>query len=134
AKSPERLLSEVTLFLHRVESELPRERQKMLLELRNREKTLEDRKILIVDDDIRNIFSLTSALEHFGAKIEVARNGQEALQKVEDHPDLDMVLMDIMMPVMDGYEAMRRLRADKKFKHLAILALTAKAMTDDQEK
>ena len=134
AKSPERLLSEVTLFLHRVETELPPERQKMLKDLRNREKTLEDRKILVVDDDVRNIFALTSALENYGAKIIVARNGREAIDKIMTTDNLDMVLMDIMMPEMDGYEAMRKLRMNKKFDQLPIIALTAKAMKDDQEK
>ena len=134
AKSPERLLSEVTLFLHRVETELPPERQKMLKDLRNREKTLEDRKILVVDDDVRNIFALTSALENYGAKIHVARNGREAIDKIMTTPELDLVLMDIMMPEMDGYEAMRKLRMNKKFDSLPIIALTAKAMKDDQEK
>lgn len=134
AKSPERLLSEVTLFLHKVETELPPERQKMLKEFRNREKTLEDRKILIVDDDVRNIFALTSALETYGAKIIVARNGREAIDKIMTTPELDLVLMDIMMPEMDGYEAMRKLRMNKKFEKLPIIALTAKAMKDDQEK
>ena len=134
AKSPERLLSEVTLFLHRVETELPPERQKMLKDLRNREKTLEDRKILVVDDDVRNIFALTSALENYGAKIVVARNGREAIDKIMTTPELDLVLMDIMMPEMDGYEAMRKLRMNKKFDQLPIIALTAKAMKDDQEK
>lgn len=134
AKSPERLLSEVTLFLHRVETELPPERQKMLKDLRNRDKTLEDRKILVVDDDVRNIFALTAALENYGAKIIVARNGREAIDRVLTTPDLDMVLMDIMMPEMDGYEAMKKLRLNKKFEKLPIIALTAKAMRDDQEK
>lgn len=134
AKSPERLLSEVTLFLHRVETELPPERQKMLKDLRNREKTLQDKRILVVDDDVRNIFALTSALENFGAKIIVARNGREAIEKIMTHEDLDIVLMDIMMPEMDGYEAMRKLRLNKKFDNLPIIALTAKAMKDDQEK
>ena len=134
AKSPERLLSEVTLFLHRVETELPPERQKMLKDLRTREKSLEERKILVVDDDVRNIFALTSALENYGAKVIVARNGREAIEKVMTNEDLDMVLMDIMMPEMDGYEAMRKLRMNKKFEKLPIIALTAKAMKDDQEK
>ncbi len=134
AKSPERLLSEVTLFLHRVETELPPERQKMLRELRNRDKNLEGRTILVVDDDVRNIFALTSALENQGAKIESARNGKEALLKLGQHADIDLVLMDIMMPEMDGYEAMRHIRQDKKLKELPIISLTAKAMKDDKEK
>ena len=134
AKSPERLLSEVTLFLHKVETEMPPERQKMLRDLRNREKNLENRNILVVDDDIRNVFALTSALEGYGAQISVARNGREALEKVTTGGELDLVLMDIMMPEMDGYEAITRIRANKKFDQLPIIALTAKAMSDDKEK
>ncbi len=132
AKSPERLLSEVTLFLHKVETELPPERQKMLRDLRSREKNLENRTILVVDDDVRNIFALTSALETHGAKVLTARNGKEALEKLS--PEIELVLMDIMMPEMDGYEAMKRIRLSEKFKDLSIIALTAKAMKDDKEK
>lgn len=134
AKSPERLLSEVTLFLHRVETDLPPERQKMLRDLRNREKNLQDQKILIVDDDVRNIFALTSALEGYGARIETARNGREALEKLDSAAPIDLVLMDIMMPEMDGYEAMRRIRLHPEHKDVLIIALTAKAMKDDKEK
>ena len=134
AKSPERLLSEVTLFLHKVENEMPPERQKMLNELRSREKNLEDRTLLIVDDDVRNIFALTSALEGCGAKIETARNGREAVDRMKNGSGADLILMDIMMPEMDGYEAMRQIRADARFKSLPIIALTAKAMSDDKIK
>lgn len=134
AKSPERLLSEVTLFLHRVETDLPPERQKMLRELRSRDKNLEGRRILVVDDDVRNIFALTSALEEQGAKIESARNGREALEVLESNGNVDLVLMDIMMPEMDGYEAMRRIRQTKKYNDLPIISLTAKAMKDDKKK
>lgn len=133
AKSPERLLSEVTLFLHRVETDLPPERQKMLSDLRSREKGLASQTILIVDDDVRNIFALTSALESYGAKIQSARNGREALEKVASE-EVDLILMDIMMPEMDGYQAIRRLRSDPKYQELPIIALTAKAMKDDKEK
>jgi CheY-like chemotaxis protein/signal transduction histidine kinase len=133
-KSPERLLSEVTLFLHRVETELPPEQQKMLADLRARDKNLEGRKILLVDDDVRNIFALTSVLENYGASPLVARNGREALEKLAQHKDIELVLMDIMMPEMDGYEAMTRIRQQEEFKQLAIIALTAKAMKDDKEK
>jgi CheY-like chemotaxis protein len=134
AKSPERLMDEVSLFLHRVESKLPQERQVMMAELRKREQVFENRKILIVDDDVRNIFALSSALEHRGAKIVVARNGKEALQKLEGEPGVDLVLMDIMMPEMDGYQAMEKIRGNSKWSKLPIIALTAKAMRDDQEK
>jgi signal transduction histidine kinase/DNA-binding response OmpR family regulator len=134
AKSPERLLSEVTLFLHRVESELPPERQRMLKELRGREQALHERKLLIVDDDVRNIFALKAALEPYGATIEIARNGREALEKLDRSPDTDLVLMDVMMPEMDGHEATRRIRQQKRFERLPVIAVTAKAMRDDQEK
>lgn len=133
ARSPERLLSEVTLFLHRVETELPPERQKMLRELRSREEVLEGARLLLVDDDVRNLFALTSALEPHGAIIEIARNGREALLKLDTAPDIDLVLMDIMMPEMNGYEAMRAIRAQERFRKLPIIALTAKAMRDDQD-
>ncbi|MES2525434.1 MAG: response regulator [Bdellovibrionota bacterium] len=132
AKSPERLLNEVTLFLHRIESDLPPERQKMLRDLRSREKTLDGRNILVVDDDVRNIFALTSSLESCGAHIIVARNGKESLDQLTTHPEVDLVLMDIMMPEMDGYEAMTRIRQMDKYKTLPIIALTAKTMKDDQ--
>jgi len=134
ARSPERLLSEITLFLHRVETELPPERQKMLGELRSRERSLDGASVLLVDDDVRNIFALSSALERHGARVEAARNGREALAKLDLRPDVDLVLMDIMMPEMNGYEAMRAIRAQARFERLPIIALTAKAMRDDQEK
>ncbi len=133
ARSPERLLDEVTLFLHKVESELSSERQSMLKTVRSRDRILEGRRILLVDDDMRNIFALTGALEQKGAVIEIARNGVESLEKLNEIPDIDLVLMDVMMPVMDGLEAMRRIRADARFQKLPIIAITAKAMKDDQE-
>ncbi len=134
ARSPERLLDEVTLFLHKVESDLSSERQKMLRVARNRDKLFEGRRILLVDDDVRNIFALTSALEHKGAGVEIARNGREALDKLAQLPDVDLVLMDIMMPEMDGYTAMREIRKNPAWKRLPIIAVTAKAMKDDQER
>jgi CheY-like chemotaxis protein len=133
ARSPERLLDEVTLFLHKVESQLSTERQSMLKTVRGRDRALEGRKILLVDDDVRNIFALTGALEQKGAVIEVARNGFEAIDKLNEHPDIDLVLMDIMMPGMDGLEATRRIRTDARFQKIPIIAVTAKAMKDDQE-
>jgi len=133
ARSPERLLDEVTLFLHKVESELSAERQSMLRTVRSRDRVFEGRRILIVDDDVRNIFALTSALEQRGANIEVARNGFEAISKLDNVSDIDLVLMDIMMPGMDGLEATRRIRADDRFQKMPIIAVTAKAMKDDQE-
>jgi signal transduction histidine kinase/CheY-like chemotaxis protein/CHASE3 domain sensor protein len=133
ARSPERLLDEVTLFLHTVESQLSAERQTMLRTARNREKVFEGRKVLLVDDDVRNIFALASALEQKGLQVEVGRNGFEALSKLAEVPDIDLVLMDVMMPGMDGLEATRRIRANPKFAQLPVIAVTAKAMKDDQE-
>ncbi len=134
ARSPERLLDEVTLFLHQVEGKLSSERQRMLRTARSREKAFEARRILVVDDDVRNIFALTSALEHKGAEVIVARNGQEALDRLAGNPDVDLVLMDLMMPVMDGFTAMREIRRQPRWQRLPIIAVTAKAMKEDQQK
>jgi len=133
ARSPERLLDEVTLFLHRVESQLPKKQRLIIENLRNREKHFESKSIMIVDDDMRNVFALTAALEQKGAKIIVAKNGEEALKKLGEDGGVDVVLMDIMMPIMNGYEAMREIRKLAHFKNLPIIALTAKAMKDDRE-
>jgi CheY-like chemotaxis protein len=134
ARSPERLLDEVTLFLHQVESKLPPERQRMLKKARNREAIFEGRSVLIVEDDVRNVFALTSALEPKGLKLTIARNGREGLAALEKDPSIDLVLMDIMMPEMDGIEATRAIRKQPKWARLPIIALTAKAMKDDQER
>ncbi|WP_300754501.1 response regulator [Janthinobacterium sp.] len=133
ARSPERLLDEVTLFLHKVESELSSERQGMLQQVRSRERVFEGRKILLVDDDVRNIFALTNALEQKGVLVEIGRNGFEAISKLNGVDDIDLVLMDVMMPGMDGLEATRQIRADGRFNKLPIIAITAKAMKNDQE-
>ena len=133
ARSPERLLDEVTLFLHKVESQMSAERQGMLKTARNRDKVFEGRKVLLVDDDVRNIFALTSALEQKGLSVEIARNGIEALSKLDEVDDIDLVLMDVMMPGMDGLEATRRIRANPRLQKLPVIAVTAKAMKDDQE-
>jgi signal transduction histidine kinase/CheY-like chemotaxis protein/CHASE3 domain sensor protein len=143
ARSPERLLDEVTLFIHQVESKLPAESQRMLKMSRNRDTALEGRRILVVEDDVRNIFALSSVLEPKGVQIEIARNGREALDALgrsmnaagsEPAKTIDLVLMDIMMPEMDGFTAMREIRKRPECKKLPIIALTAKAMKDDQEK
>ena len=134
AKSPERLLDEVTLFLHQVESEMPPERQRMLKTARDREAAFEGKRILIVEDDVRNVFALTAVLEPRGAKVAIARNGREAIDYLHAHDDVDLVLMDIMMPEMDGIEAMTHLRKEHRFAKLPIIALTAKAMADDRDK
>ena len=139
ARSPERLLDEVTLFLHQVESELSAEHRQMLQVARSRESALEGRTVLVVEDDVRNVFALSSILEPTGIRVEIARNGREALHALERteanaSAPIDLVLMDIMMPEMDGYTAMREIRSRPAWRRLPIIALTAKAMKDDQEK
>jgi CheY-like chemotaxis protein/signal transduction histidine kinase/CHASE3 domain sensor protein len=139
AKSPERLLDEVSLFLHQVVSELPPEQQKMIQKARNRDAVLEGRRVLIVEDDIRNVYSLTSVLEPRGAIVQIARNGQEAIDALGESAGdparaIDLVLMDVMMPVMDGLTATKAIRSDSQWAKLPILMLTAKAMPDDQER
>jgi CheY-like chemotaxis protein/two-component sensor histidine kinase len=133
-RSPERLLDEVTLFLHRVEASLPAEQQRMLRVARSRESVFEKRRILLVEDDVRNVFAITRVLEPHGASVEIARNGREALATLERSPDIDLVLMDIMMPEMDGFDAMRAIRTQRQWANLPIIALTAKAMPDDRRK
>jgi len=134
ARSPERLLDEVTLFLHQVEATLPADRQRMLRQARDREAAFDGRKILVAEDDVRNIFALSSILEPKGAKLYIARNGREALEHLERTPDIDLVLMDIMMPEMDGLEAMRQIRGrSARYSKVPIIALTAKAMNDDRD-
>ncbi|MCL6702287.1 response regulator [Pseudomonas sp. T1.Ur] len=134
ARSPERLLDEVTLFLHKVESRLSHERQRMLQTARSRDKVFEGRKVLLVDDDVRNIFALTSALEAKGAIVVIGRNGYEAIERLNEVEDIDLVLMDVMMPEMDGFEATTLIRKDPRWQKLPIIAVTAKAMKDDQER
>jgi signal transduction histidine kinase/CheY-like chemotaxis protein len=134
ARSPERLLDEVTLFLHKVESRLSHERQRMLKTARSRDKVFEGRKVLLVDDDVRNIFALTSALEAKGAIVVIGRNGREAIERLNEVDDIDLVLMDVMMPEMDGFEATTLIRKDPRWRKLPIIAVTAKAMKDDQER
>jgi CheY-like chemotaxis protein/signal transduction histidine kinase len=134
AKSPERLLDEVSLFLHQVEEKLPPDRQRMLRDARARDAAFEGRRILIVEDDVRNIFALSSVLEPLGGSVAIARNGREALQRLASKPRPDIVLMDIMMPEMDGFEAMQEIRRNPELRELPIIALTAKAMPDDQQR
>lgn len=138
AKSPERLLDEVTLFLHQVVADLPSDRQRLLESVRGREDALRDRTILIVEDDVRNIFALTSLLEPRGAKVRIARNGREALEVIDEarlipKPEIDLILMDVMMPEMDGLTATREIRRREGWKKVPIIALTAKAMKNDQQ-
>ncbi|MGF6852565.1 CheY-like chemotaxis protein/CHASE3 domain sensor protein [Paraburkholderia sp. CI3] len=132
AKSPERLLDEVTLFLHSVESSLAPEQQRMLRTVRQRDNAFEGRTILLAEDDVRNIFALSHVLEPLGAKLLIARNGREALDELENGPEVHLVLMDIMMPEMDGLTAMGEVRRNPRFAHLPIIALTAKAMANDR--
>jgi signal transduction histidine kinase/DNA-binding response OmpR family regulator/CHASE3 domain sensor protein len=132
AKSPERLLDEVTLFLHSVESSLAPEQQRMLRTVRQRDNAFEGRNILLAEDDVRNIFALSHVIEPLGATLQIARNGREALDLLETGPEVDLVLMDIMMPEMDGLTAMAEIRRNPNFAHLPIIALTAKAMANDR--
>ena len=134
ARSPERLLAETTLFLHQVEADLPADKQQMLAMVHNREDIFSTKKVLVVDDDMRNVFALSSVLEEKGMEVLAAENGQKALDILDTSPDIDLVLMDIMMPEMDGFEAMSRIRGQTRFKKLPIIALTAKAMKGDRHK
>ncbi|MBS0445421.1 MAG: HAMP domain-containing protein [Proteobacteria bacterium] len=133
-QSPERLLDETALFLHRVVSALPPDRQEMLRRLHDSNESLRGRKVLVVDDDARNIFALTTLLENQEMEVMSATNGRDAIALIDRTPDLALVLMDIMMPDMDGYETMREIRREQRFRNLPILALTAKAMKGDREK
>jgi CheY-like chemotaxis protein/CHASE3 domain sensor protein len=139
AKSPERLLDEVTLFLHQVVSDLSPEQQTLLKKAKSRDSMLEGRRILVVEDDVRNVYAVTNIFEPLGAIVQIARNGKEALTALEQSkadPDraIDLVLMDVMMPEMDGLTATRELRKSPEWKKLPVIMLTAKAMKDDQEK
>jgi len=133
-ESPERLLDETALFLHRVIAHLPPEKQTMLDRLHRSDEALVGRKVLIVDDDVRNIFALSSVLERRGMTVLSAGTGREAISTLESTPDIAIVLMDIMMPEMDGYETMQVIRENSSFRRLPIVALTAKAMKGDREK
>lgn len=132
-KSPERLLDETTLFLHRVEADLPEDKRRILQKLHNKETLFEGKRILLVDDDVRNVFALSSVLEGYRMDVTFAENGREAIEILQQD-DFDLVLMDMMMPEMDGYEAMRIIRQIPAYEKLPIIALTAKAMKDDRAK
>ncbi len=133
-KSPERLLDETALFLHQVVADMPKEKRQTIRQLYDPEALLLDKNILIVDDDMRNSYALSKLLKDKGMKVKIAANGQKALDMLAQNSLIDLVLMDVMMPVMDGYEATRHIRAQSQFKDLPILALTAKAMKGDREK
>ncbi|MEH1820468.1 MAG: response regulator [Nostoc sp.] len=133
-RSPERLLDETALFLHRVQANLPPPKRQILEQLHQNDPVLANRKILIVDDDLRNIFALTSFLESYQMQVLFAENGRDGIEKLQTNPDINIVLMDIMMPEMDGYETTRAIRQQQQFRSLPIIALTAKAMPGDKEK
>ena len=133
-RSPERLLDETALFLHRVEAKLPEQKRKMLEQLHDADAVIAGKKVLVVDDDVRNIFSLTSVLEDHGMSVRFAENGKEALKALQEDGEVDAILMDVMMPEMDGYQTTRAIREMPQFKSLPIIALTAKAMKGDREK
>jgi hypothetical protein len=133
ARSPERLLDEVSLHLHRRHDDMPDAQKAILERFHQSVPLLADKTVLVVDDDVRNIFAITSALERFQTRVIYADNGAEGLALLEHH-DVDAVLMDIMMPEMDGYEVIRRIRAVERWKSLPIVAVTAKAMGSDREK
>jgi len=132
--SPERLLDETALFLHRVIADLPPAKQRMIEALHQSDEPLHGRKVLVVDDDVRNIFALNSILERRGMQVVTATNGMDAIGLLQEADDFSLVLMDVMMPEMDGYETMRRIRSNARFRMLPIIALTAKAMKGDREK
>jgi hypothetical protein len=134
ASSPERLLDETSLFLHRIERKLPHEKRRMLEQLHSAEEVFNDKKILIVDDDVRNVFALTSVLEAHGMEVLYAENGRDGIELLRRNPEVDLILMDIMMPELDGYETIRAIREEVPFKQLPIISLTAKAMKGDREK
>ncbi len=134
AGSPERLLDETALFLHRAQSALPPDSRQMLEQLHTADAVLPGKRVLIVDDDVRNVFALTSALEACGMEVRFAENGREAIESLDADPAVDLVLMDVMMPEMDGHETTIALRADERFSELPIISLTAKAMKGDREK
>ncbi|HEX9578232.1 MAG TPA: response regulator, partial [Myxococcales bacterium] len=132
--SPEKLLSDTALFLHRLEEKLPPKARELLKVQREAGDVVTGKKVLIVDDDVRNIFAVTSVLESAGLEVMYAENGKDGIQALERNPDVDVVLMDVMMPEMDGYETMRHIRQDAAHKALPIIAITAKALKEDQEK
>jgi CheY-like chemotaxis protein len=133
-QSPERLLDETALFLHRQVSKLPESKQRMIEKLHDSDEPLRERKVLVVDDDVRNIFALNSPLERHGMSVITATNGHDAIKLLDSNPDLSLILMDVMLPEMDGYETMRRIREIPEFRRLPIISLTAKAMKGDREK
>jgi CheY-like chemotaxis protein len=133
-ESPERLLDETALFLHRIIADLPPEKQRMIERLHSSDEDLIGKKVLVVDDDARNIFALSSVLERRGMQVLTATTGREGIALLESTPNIAIVLMDIMMPEMDGYQTIDVMRSNPAFRRLPIIALTAKAMKGDREK
>jgi CheY-like chemotaxis protein len=133
-KSEERLLDETALFLHRVVGDLPEPKRRMIASLHDLDALFAGKTVLLVDDDMRNTFALAKLLRERELVVDIASDGLQALAWLDKHPDVDVVLMDVMMPELDGYEATRRIRAQERFRRLPIIALTAKAMQDDRER
>ncbi|RWX49279.1 Response regulator receiver domain-containing protein [Candidatus Electrothrix communis] len=134
ARSQERLLDETSLFLHRMVENMPTQKQQIIADLYDRDKMFQGKKVLLVDDDMRNVFALSGVLEQKGMEVVIAEDGKRALEMLDKEEGIDIVLMDIMMPEMDGYEATRKIREQKQFWKLPVIALTAKAMKDDRDK
>ncbi|MGH8176554.1 MAG: response regulator, partial [Steroidobacter sp.] len=133
-RSPERLLDETALFLHRVQSKLPESKRRLIEQVHREDSALSQRKVLVIDDDVRNIFAITAALETYRMEVLYAESGKAGLELLQSQPDIDAVLMDVMMPEMDGYEATRKIREIDRFRALPIIMVTAKAMKGDREK
>ena len=133
-RSMEHLLDETALFLHRVEANLPQSKQQMLKQVHHADPVFSGKKVLIIDDDVRNIFAITSVLERYKMVVIYAENGRRGIEVLHANPDVNVVLMDVMMPEMDGYETTREIRKEQRFANLPIIALTAKAMKGDREK
>jgi CheY-like chemotaxis protein len=133
-RSPGRLLDETALFLHRVQANLAAPKPQIPEQLHHSDSLLKDKKVLIVDDDVRNIFAITSVLERYHMQVFYAENGSDGIEVLQNQPDINIILMDIMMPKMDGYETTRRIRQNPEWKSIPIIALTAKAMQGDREK
>jgi CheY-like chemotaxis protein len=134
AGSREQLLNDTALFLHRVEDKLPPRSKELLVVRREKEESIEGRTVLVIDDDIRNIFALTSVLESYAVNVLHAENGRAGIETLDLHPDVDLVLLDIMMPELDGYETLQRIRENPRYATLPIIAITAKALKEDREK
>jgi CheY-like chemotaxis protein len=134
ARSEERLLDEASLFLHRMVDKLPKQKQAMIGKLYDNQLAFKDKTILLVDDDIRNVISMSQVLSEHGVKAVIAENGKHEIEMLSDNPDVSLILIDMMMPIMDGYEAMAEIPKNEEHKQLPIIALTAKVMAEDRQK